>query len=217
MWHAKFKIKHRNCLLTPLCVKHNVTDFVYLLNSWKKKNKFYYTEMHILQGMEKNKNRFMRDLKKQKNIIKFEHKQNHIFTLNEEPAQKEYYEPNFDPQLIQPKPIAVKPDGFEYWEMACWDKAPLMRIMEVPVFDVELKSIQQTKIGDIFLPQIYPKLSPKQKHAVELAVKEGYYNYPRKIDLEGLARISKVKRQTFQENLRRAEKKLVPFLTENIS
>ena len=65
--------------------------------------------------------------------------------------------------------------------------------------------------------QLHPKLSPKQKEAVELAVKEGYYNYPRKIDLEGLAKLSKVKRQTYQENLRRAEKKLVPFLIENIT
>jgi len=47
-------------------------------------------------------------------------------------------------------------------------------------------------------------------------VKKGYYNFPRKIDLEKLANLSKVKRQTFQENLRRAEKKLVPFLSESI-
>ncbi len=49
-----------------------------------------------------------------------------------------------------------------------------------------------------------------------MAVKEGYYDYPRKIYLEKLAQISRVKRQSFQENLRRAEKKLVPFLTERV-
>ncbi len=217
MWLAKFKIKHKNCLLTPLCVKHKVIDFVYLLNSWKKKNKFYYSEMHILQGLEENKKKFLRELKKQKSIIKFEQKHNYIFTLNEEPAQKEYYEPNFDPQLIQSKPIAVKPDGYEYWEMACWDRKPLMEILKVPVFETELKSIQNIKLAEIYLPQIYPKLPPKQKQALELAVKEGYYDYPRKIYLEKLAQITKVKRQSFQENLRRAEKKLVPFLTERIT
>ena len=67
------------------------------------------------------------------------------------------------------------------------------------------------------ITSIYPKLAQKQKEAIELAVKHNYYDYPRKIDLEGLAKIAKVKRQTLQENLRRAEKKLVPFLTENIS
>jgi len=217
MWLAKYKIKHSNCLLTPLCVKHKVTDFVYLLNSWKTKKLFYYTELHILQGTEENKKKFLRDLKKRKTIKKVEQTGNYIFTLNEELSVKEYYTLPFDPQFIQPKPIAVKPDGFEYWELACWDKKPLMKIMDVPVFNVELRSIKRTKIYDIFLPSIYPKLAPKQKEAIELAVKHNYYDYPRKIDLEGLAKIAKVKRQTLQENLRRAEKKLVPFLTENIS
>lgn len=216
MWLAKFKIKHENCLIGPICVDNGIMDFVYLLNSWKDKNQFYYTELHILKGKEEDKKKFIGDLKKIKSIIKVEQKGNYIFTLNKEPVEKEYYEAVFDPRLIQPRPIVVSQDGFEYWNMACWDKKPLMEIMNIPVFDVELKSIQKTKVEDIFLPQIYPKLSPKQREAIELAVKEGYYEYPRKIDLEKLAKLSKVKRQTFQENLRRAERKLVPFLTENI-
>ena len=88
--------------------------------------------------------------------------------------------------------------------------------MDGPVFEVELIYIKETKLADIFLPHSYPRLSPKQKEAIELAVKQGYYQYPRKIDLEKLAEIAKVKRQTYQENLRRAEKKLIPFLTESI-
>ena len=88
--------------------------------------------------------------------------------------------------------------------------------MDISVFEVELKSIKNTKLGEIFFPHIYPKLPPKQKEAIELAVKKGYYEYPRKIDLEKLSRVKKVKRQTFQENLRKAEKKLIPFLTESV-
>jgi|SRR3989338_3991961 len=217
MWVAKFKIWHKNCLLRPNCVKHQITDFVYLINSWKEKNKFYYTELHILQGKEENKKKFIRDLKKEKSIKKLEHKGNYIFTLNKEPIEKQYYSSVFDPKIIQVKPVAQRTDGFEDWELACWDKETLMKIMDVSVFNVELKSIQNIKLGDIFLPHIYPKLSPKQKEAIELAVKEGYYEYPRKIYLENLAKIAKVKRQTFQENLRRAEKKLIPFLTESLN
>ncbi len=105
MWSAKYKIKHSNCLLTPLCVKHEVTDFVYLLNSWKTKKFFYYTELHILRGTEENKKNFLRELKKRKTIKKVEQTGNYIFTLNEEPPKKEYYALPFDPQFIQPKPI----------------------------------------------------------------------------------------------------------------
>ncbi len=217
MWTAKFKIWHKNCLLRPRCVKHRVTDFVYLINSWKEKKKFYYTELHILQGSEENKRRFIRDLKKEKSIKRMEQKGNHLFSLNEEPIEKQYYSPVFDPRIIQVKPVVQRTDGFEDWELACWDKETLLKIMEVPVFDVKLIYIIQAKLRDVFMPRIYPKLAPKQREAIELAVKHGYYDYPRKIHLGELAEIAKVRRQTFQENLRRAEKKLMPFLTESAS
>ncbi len=217
MWVAKFKIWHKNCLLRPKCVKHQVTDFVYLINSWIEKKKFYYTELHILQGKEENKRKFSRDLKKEESIKKLEQRGNYIFTLNEEPVEKQYYSPTFDPKIIKVKPVTQRKDGFEDWELACWDKETLMKIMDVPVFNIKLIYVKQTKLSDIFLLHVYPKFSPKQKEAIESAVREGYYNYPRKIDLEGLAKIAKVKRQTLQENLRRAERKLIPFLTESLS
>ena len=33
-----------------------------------------------------------------------------------------------------------------------------------------------------------PKISKKQKESIELALKEGYYEYPRKIELKDLAK-----------------------------
>ncbi|GAH10630.1 unnamed protein product, partial [marine sediment metagenome] len=83
-------------------------------------------------------------------------------------------------------------------------------------FQIKLKSIQETKIDEIFLPHIMPKLSPKQKKVIELAVKLGYFDFPRKINLDGLAKELKLSKQTVQQHLRIAEKKLVPFLTENM-
>ena len=217
MWVAKFRIWHKNCLLRPRCIKYRITDLVYLINSWKEKNKFYYTELHILQGIEENKKKFIKDLKKERSIKKIEQKGNYIFTLNEEPLEKQYYTPVFDPKIIQVKPVVQRSDGYEDWEIASWDRETVMKITEVPVFEVEIKSVKETKLSEIFFPHIFPKLSPKQKEAIELAVKSGYYNYPRKIDLEKMAQIKKVKRQTFQENLRRAEKKIIPFLTQSLN
>jgi predicted DNA binding protein len=217
MWVARFKIWHKNCLLRPRCVKYQITDLVYLINSWGEKNKFYYTELHILQGTEENKKKFIKDLKKEKSIKKLEQKGNYVFTLNKEPLEKQYYSPVFDPKIIQVRPVVQRNDGYEDWEIASWDRESLMKITEVPVFDVEIKSIKETKLSDIFFPHIFPKISTKQKEVIELAIKNGYYEYPRKITLEKLAKIVKVKRQTFQENLRKAEKKLIPFLTESLN
>ena len=216
MWVAKFKNWHKDCLIRPLCVKYNVTDLVYLINSWIEKGKFYYTELHILQGNQEDVKNFIKDFKKEKSMIKFENIGNHIITLNEKKFDQKFYTLVFDPKLIYIKPVVQRTDGFEDWELACWEKEPLMNIMKIPTFDMKLIYIKKIKLNEIFIPQIYPKLSSKQKEAIELAVKEGYYNYPRKIDLEKLAKIKKVRRQTYQEHLRRAEKKLIPFLTENI-
>jgi len=128
------------------------------------------------------------------------------------------YMPLWDKKIIQTKPLIQKTDGTELWELACWEKEPLQHILQrLPSeFKIKIKSIEQTKIDDIFLPHIMPKLSTKQKEVIQLAVKRGYFDFPRKINLDGLAKEMKISKQTLQQHLRVAEKKLVPFLTENI-
>ncbi|MFH1840305.1 MAG: helix-turn-helix domain-containing protein [Nanoarchaeota archaeon] len=218
MWKAIFEGKHKSCILAPLCKKYNITDFVYLVNAWEEKESFYYSEAHILQGNEEDKTLFIKDLKKDQSLIKFEQKGNFILTLNKRPRWMAAYMPLWDKQLIQIKPTIQKSDGTELWELACWDKEPLMQILKrLPKeFEIKLKSITQTKIDEIFLPHIMPKLSEKQKNTIKLAIKEGYYNFPRKINLDYLAKELKISKQTVQQHLRIAEKKLIPFLTENI-
>ncbi len=55
-------------------------------------------------------------------------------------------------------------------------------------------------------------LPEKQKKAFLLAIENNYYEYPRKIELEKLAKIMKVSLSTYQERLRKAElmKKILP-------
>ena len=170
--------------------------------------------MHTLQGKEEDINNFVKQLNKK--CKKLERKGNTLFTLNEEPIEKEFYDPVFDPKIIYTKPVLVSKNGYEIWEMASWEKEALTKVLKVPVFKIEIKYIKQTKLSDLFFPKVSPQLAPKQKEALELAVKQGYYQFPRKIKLEELAKLSKVKRQTFQENLRRAERKLIPFLAEGL-
>ncbi|MFA5953019.1 MAG: helix-turn-helix domain-containing protein [Candidatus Pacearchaeota archaeon] len=213
MWIAKFKNFHKTCIIAPLCKKHNVIDYVYLLNSWAKGNKFYYTELHFLEGEEKNKNKFINDFRKISKTLKCEVKGSQIFTFNYLTSKnlKKFFAV-FNPELIYVKPVVQRADGYEDWELACWDKKPLMEIMKIPDFDMKLISIEWKKGFDIFLPRIQSKIPEKQKQAMNLAIKNGYYNYPRKINLDELARITKVSKQTFQENLRKAENKIIPYL-----
>ena len=56
-----------------------------------------------------------------------------------------------------------------------------------------------------------PKLTNKQKQAMNLAIKHRYYDYPRKIDVQELAKLSKLSFSTFHAHLRKAEQKLLPY------
>lgn len=52
-------------------------------------------------------------------------------------------------------------------------------------------------------------LSSRQAEAVELALEEGYFDWPREIDAEGLAEKLDISHSTLLEHLRKAEKKLL--------
>jgi len=218
MWKAIFEGKHDSCIIAPRCKKYNVTDFVYLVNAWEDDAGFYYSEAHILVGSSEDKKKFTRDLKREKSILKFEVKGNFILTLEKKPKWMAAYMPLWDKRIIQTKPVVQKTDGTEIWEMACWDKKPLMEILErLPdEFQIKLKSITEEKLDEIFLPSISPNLSEKQKEIINLAVKKGYYDFPRKINLDGLASELGLAKATVQQHLRIAEKKVVPHLVGGI-
>lgn len=212
------KVLHSNCLVEPLCVKHNVIDYVYLINSYQNKRNFFYTEIHIIEGHEKNKSDFMSDIRRIGSIKTVLPVGNMFFTLNVESLKKSYYAPFFDRSLFQNKPIILKPDGYEYWEFASWNKKQLLKLIwKAPkVFNIKLTSLTKIKKGDVYIPRILPDLTDKQKMALHTAIENGYYATPKRIDMNSLAKRLGVSRQTYQEHLHAAERKLMAFIFESI-
>ena len=49
----------------------------------------------------------------------------------------------------------------------------------------------------------------KQKTALDLAIKYGYYNYPRRIGLEELSKEMNISLSTFKQHIRVAKKKVM--------
>ena len=62
------------------------------------------------------------------------------------------------------------------------------------------------------LLSILPNLSEKQKIAMDLAIKSGYYDFPKKIRLVELAKEMRIAYSTFQAHLKKAEQKLIPYV-----
>ena len=78
----------------------------------------------------------------------------------------------------------------------------------------EILRMENSPLTDVYFPNVMPKISKGQKAALEIAYRNGYYSYPRKITLEQLAKIAKIGTSTFQEHLRKAELKLLPVIIE---
>ncbi len=218
MWVMKLKIFHKDCMVIPRAKKFNVTVFSYTLNKSETKDWEYFTSVGVMVGDKKNKDAFIEDLKKDKRVTKFERKGDLFFTFDRRKKTTKHLRGYFGSNTFFVKPVIIKPDGFEYWEIAAWDKKPLMDFYKKAKRDrfVELSKLKKEKITEIYLPNVMQKLTKKQTKAVELAFIHGYYNYPRKVTLEKLAKKMNVSLTTFQEHLRRAEIKLLPIVIERI-
>ena len=114
------------------------------------------------------------------------------------------------------KPIYMDTSGWEHYEVGCIDRDELNKIITTSkkLYEGKLKSITEEKIVVSSFSKA-PHLTEKQAEALTTAYKEGYYDYPRKLKLEDLAKLKKRSYSTFQEHLRKAEKKVMDFfLTE---
>lgn len=219
MWVIKFKVFHQDCVFSPLCKKYNVVDFIYLLGFSSKGNKFQWTNTHILKGNNKLIEQFINELKSKKIVKKLEKFNNYLITLEEENLKKyKVFSPLFSKEIFYIKPVMIKSDGFEYWCLAAWNKEIVIRAFNASKHfgNSGLLEVRETKIDKIFLPHITPNITEKQLQAIRLAIERGYYESPKKINLEQLAKEIKISKETFFEHLAKAESKILPFLTENM-
>jgi len=72
--------------------------------------------------------------------------------------------------------------------------------------------IHWKEMHQFFILDVVPSITWKQRQALDIAIKHGYYDYPKKTDLRELAKIMKVSYATYQAHLKKAEKRLLPRL-----
>ena len=211
---AKFKLKDQKDIYSPLCVKYKVEFFAYPLTSFKKNKKINLIVAGIISGDENSKKKFITDLKKDKRVKKIERSKDFVLVHAVHPLTRETITEIttfYNPQYILIKPVHVSSDGWEYWQVACLDRNELNKLIKAAEkhYNGKLFSIKEEKLSSISTLSIFPSLTDKQKRALELAFKKGYYEYPKKITLLDLAKLSKCSYSTFQEHLKKAEKKVI--------
>jgi len=216
MWITRIRIKH-DCIMGNRCQKFNVTTTGTPFNVFQEKGITYSPQLHTIHGDEKNIKEFIRDLKKDKRVRNLEIEEDTIFLIE---VRKEKIPATFyHPRLIHVKPVFVDKEGYEYWEVASWNKKILIKFieqLEKEINNIDVLKIEQTKLIDVYFSHLIPRLTKNQKRAIELAFEKGFYEWPKKTDLGNLSRTMEVSISTFREHLKRAEQKLMPNLIRSL-
>lgn len=200
MWNISFRLKSSKNSLSFKLNQYNIIAHTYV-NKTEEKNPHFYQTL-ILNGDQNQIKRFLSTLEDDSysgNIVQLEKNDtDFIKTIPEE--------------FFMLKPIIYK-DGYEYWSLSDFSKKSITQ------FAKELKSfkdvddiIVQNSHSDQFLYQTIDKISDKSITAFNIAKSEGYYEFPRKIQLDDLAKKYNIPRTTFLTRLRIAEKKILSEL-----
>ena len=218
MWITRLQLQHKDCPIVSRAKRFKVIVYSYP-STWYTKhgNKFATTTCYFQSQDEAKKKRFIKDLGSDKRITNLE-VSGDIFTYEIDLGkQGEHVMLYHTKQIFFVKPTVNHFDGYEYWEVAAWNKEELQGFIASLKghMDVcKIQKIEKSPLTDVYFPNVSPKLSTHQRKALELAHLNGYYSYPRKITLEQLAKKAKVGISTFQEHLRKAELKLLPAIIE---
>lgn len=218
MWYLKFKVKHKGCIYTPKTKELNLIDYTYPLGHILKGKSILLSAIHVLEGSDTSIKKYVSYLKNHKNVLKIEGSRNIFFTKVKEKLSPSEYEAVYNPELLFPAPVINDKDGFEVWYIASWNRKHLEKILKFnksPIItSFELLEFRKKIIHDVYITSLLPKLPKKQLEALNMAFENGYYAFPKKTDLNKLAKIMKVSKATYQEHLKRAEAKIIPFILQ---
>ena len=209
MWIAKIKLKH-DCIIGNRCEKFGVILQSYDLNEEKKGNNVITSSMHQMIGDKHSINNFIKDLKKDKKTEYIEVNENTLFLIE---SSKNKPVSQFTRKMFFVKPVVIDTSGYENWEIASHKKEELNRFIEKvePLCEeFELLSIKETKLNKVYFPKVLPQLTDLQKRALEIAIRHGYYQAPKKIGLRKLAKLMNISLATYQKHLQKAESKVMP-------
>lgn len=221
MWIMKLLMKHEEDIFTERTEKHQVNFYAYPLTHYKKGREYLFSVIGILEGEKSSINSFLKDIKNDKRVKKLEVNGEFVnilisYPLNE--IKKSDMETYYDPSLIHIEPILNAQDGFEYWNIGSFERDKLTSLLNSAIkhHEGKLLSINNSKLNNFSLLNLTPKISEQQRKVILGAFKNGYYTYPRKIEIKELAKLLNISYSTCQEHLRKAEIALLPNMLKKL-
>ena len=217
MWVGQFQLSHKNCIHLTKCNKYNVAVSIFPLAHYIEDNYVYFTNINLLSGTQENISKYVEAFKNDKRTLAFEGKGNQYMSHLKIPTSDTHTITYFTNKMFLLQPI-IHDKGHEDWLVGAWEKSLLTELYKnwSKFCDIRIQKIKKETVSNFFMPRLIPKLTNKQLAILDLAIRSGYYSFPKKIHLEQLAKKLKISRITLQEHLRKAEQKLMPFFIGNI-
>jgi len=213
MWVAKIEFNEKGTLIGEKAIKYNVNIFAFPISYSYEPNWIIVHIAGTIIGEQNNIKKFFKELKKDKRVLELEIKKDFFIGAIKEPL---FSKSAYNKEIIYISPAFISNEGLEIINIGSFNKKSLIEIIDTleKKREGKLISIQKKKVGSISLMKIHPELTEKQKNAIQIAIKNGYYHSPRKIDLKQLSKIAGLSFSTYQVHLRKAEEKLIPFFFE---
>ncbi len=220
MWLLQLTLRH-NCIIGNRCRKFKCTSTGYPLDSYNEKGYTYALHFEKIDGSQKHTLSFFEDLRKDKAVTHIEINNNTVFFLYKTKEKKTLpgQLSHAEKKIFHTQPVFVDKHGFEHWQVCTWEREDSTHFIKFlkenthDLTDFKIEKVEKTKLAEIFFPQVMPEITPNQKKALDLAIQEGYYDYPRKIELKILATMMHISFSTYREHLRKAEKAVLPKVT----
>lgn len=207
---------HHDCQTSFSTEKHpgitldQISPVVYLS---KKKDRLDYSLMWDVKASSPSElDEYLKYIKNDKKTIKLhvlDKGKNHALILLRFRGAHSTYDAVLSNGVTAATPVVAKA-GYEVYHLIAHDPKNIEKMMR------ELNCIGDVKVMHMgaFDPKAVskmPRITDKQKDALEVALINNYYTWPRGSTLEQLASAADLSRRSMQERLRRAEAKLIPY------
>ena len=215
MWVLKIKFHNKENIFHDFANKYEISYSGYPLNSYQKNKQLYLNMGGKINCTKNTEKELIKLLTKRKEIVNFElHNNFLIYTVK----QPNHLKCLFSSEIMFIKPISISNQFYQECHLGCWDKEPLSEIIKLRKYDPksEILSFKEEKVEDINITKIGTKLTKKQENILNIAFNNGYYNYPKKIKLKDLAKISEISLSTLQAHLKKAENKIINLFCNKV-
>ncbi len=213
MWTAKISFYGEKALLGEKSIIYKINLAGYPLSYYYKDKWVFVHIAGVMFGKEENKRLFIKDLRESNRVVNIEVNNDFIIGTIKEPAIAKTF---YNKDIIHLAPTIIS-QGNETMTIGSFSKDKLLKAIKVfeKLHNAKIHYIQQKKIKNISIVKEHPDLTKKQRDSMALALEHGYYDYPRKISVEELSKLSSLSFSTFHAHLRKAEHKLMPFFFES--